>query len=124
MPEHQEWLEGLQERVVQEGQEARLQDVGANGTQLIFSKGLANGKVGTRTWRIDVENPAPGVRPGSLHVQLNDVTGATRYEYARGGKFKTKDGEKLPSKIQNDIDNDPEAQTGIRKGLGILNEKW
>lgn len=92
---------------------------GANGTK-IQSQTLANGEVRTHKWRIDVENPAPGKRPGSLHVQLGGK-GSKHYEYDNG-KFVAKDGAKLPNKVQKNIDNSPEAQNAIRKGLRFLGE--
>ncbi|RZS38815.1 intein [Herbihabitans rhizosphaerae] len=89
---------------------------GACGVKLDKSITVASGQVGKRAWRIDVENGAPGERPGSLHVQLDNVTGATRYEYdSATGKFFTADGIPLPNKIQKDIDQ--KAQAGIRKAL-------
>ncbi len=97
---------------------------GANGQQYGFSKPVANGTAGRTPWRIDLENPRPGYSPASLHVQLNDKTGATRYEYSGSGKFKTKDGDPLPRKVQNDIDKDPKAQKKIREALDTLKEKW
>lgn len=93
---------------------------GANGTQ-VTSQTLANGTVGQYKYRIDVENPAPGKRPGSLHVQLGGK-GSKHYEYSRG-KFVARDGTRLPRAVQKAIDKDPDAQQGIRKGLKILGEK-
>lgn len=97
---------------------------GANGQQYIFSKPVADGTAGRTPWRIDLENPSPGYRPASLHVQLDNVKGGTRYEYAGKGKFKTSDGESLPRKVQQDIDDDQKAQRKIREALESLKEKW
>lgn len=57
----------------------------------------AEGSVELRSchkYRIDVENPAPGKRPGSLDVQLGGK-GSKHYEYSRG-KFVARDGTRLP----------------------------
>jgi hypothetical protein len=94
---------------------------GANGTR-VTSKTLANGSVGQYTYRIDVENPTPGERPGSLHVQLGG-RGSTHYEYRRGGKFYSRNGTPLPRQVQQAIDKSPKAQAGIREGLRYLGGK-
>jgi hypothetical protein len=94
---------------------------GAKGTKVI-SQTLYNGSVGSYKYRIDVENPAPGKRPGSLHVQLGG-RGSTHYEYdARSKTFKTRSGAPLPRKVRDDIDNDPKARQMIKRGLRILGE--
>ncbi|MFC7622328.1 hypothetical protein [Microlunatus sp. GCM10028923] len=97
---------------------------GANGQQYPFSKPVADGTAGRTPWRIDLENPRPGYRPASLHVQLDNVKGGTRYEYAGKGKFRTSKGASLPRKVQEDIDNDEKAQRKIREALESLKEKW
>lgn len=91
---------------------------GANGTQ-VTSKTLAHGTVSGYKWRIDVENPAPGKRLGSLHVQLGGQ-GSKHYEHTKSGKFVARDGTPLPRTVQRSIDRDPKAQAGIREGLKIL----
>lgn len=94
---------------------------GAKGTKVI-SQTLYNGSVGSYKYRIDVENPAPGKRPGSLHVQLGG-RGSTHYEYDTRSKiFRTSGGTRLPRKVQDDIDNDLKARQMIRRGLKILGE--
>ena len=59
--------------------------LGARGTQ-VTSKTLAN----RPGYRIDVENPAPGVRPGQLHLQDSAAanTGSSRWsgEKRHGGR--------------------------------------
>jgi len=94
---------------------------GANGAQ-VTSKTLGEGTVGQYKYRIDVENPAPGRRPGSLHVQLGG-RGSTHYEYGKRGKFFARDGTPLPRQVQQAIDKSPKAQAAIRDGLRILGEK-
>jgi hypothetical protein len=94
---------------------------GANGTQ-VTSKTVANGAVGQYKYRIDVENPAPGRRAGSLHVQLGG-RGSTHYEYGKGGKFFARDGTPLPRQVQREIDRSPKAQAGIKEALRILGGK-
>jgi hypothetical protein len=96
---------------------------GANGAKLSWSKPVANGSAGGRAWRIDLENPEPGYRDGSLHVQLDNRLGGTRWEYAGEGKFKTEDGTKLPNAVQKDIDR--RAEDDIRNALKrYLKEPW
>lgn len=96
---------------------------GAHGVKVPWSKPVANGSVGGRDWRIDLENPDPGYRKGSLHVQLDNRLGGTRWEYAGGGKFKTADGTKLPNAVQKDIDR--RAEDDIRNALKrYLKEPW
>lgn len=95
--------------------------LGANGTQ-VTSQTLNFGTVGRYKYRIDVENPAPGRRPGSLHVQLGG-RGSTHYEYRSGGKFYARDGTPLPRQVQKHIDRSSKAQAGIREGLRILGER-
>jgi hypothetical protein len=94
--------------------------LGASGTQ-VTSRTVANGSVSQYKYRIDVENPAPGVRPGSLHVQLGG-RGSMHFEYVRGGRFIAADGTLLPRRVQLEIDSSRHAQAGIREGLRILGE--
>jgi RHS repeat-associated protein len=84
--------------------------LGENGTQ-VTSKTLTPGN---RDYRIDVENPAPGVRPGQLHLQ------------DRGGKylynFETSEFEGLPNSLARRIAKDPAVAQAIEKGkiyLGV-----
>lgn len=95
---------------------------GAKG-QRITSKTLYEADIRGYHYRIDVENPAPGKRPGSLHVQLGG-RGSTHYEYNPKTKaFTTRNGERLPRRVQQHLDSDPEAQRKIRYGLQLLGER-
>lgn len=95
---------------------------GAKGQQII-SQTLYRGAVGQYRYRLDVENPAPGKRPGSLHVQLGGK-GSTHYEYNSGSKkFVSRSGERLPRQVQDAIDKDPVAQRMIKRGLQRLGER-
>ncbi|MFB9902889.1 hypothetical protein [Allokutzneria oryzae] len=91
------------------------------GGQQITSRTLRDGvKVGQYTYRLDVENPAPGKRPGSLHVQLGGK-GSKHYEYDEDKrKFIGRDGEELPAKVQDAIDKDPKTQAQIQYALKSL----
>lgn len=82
--------------------------LGEDGTQ-VTSKTLTPGN---RPYRIDVENPAPGVRPGQLHLQT------------RGGKylynFDTGEFEGIPGSLARQIANDPAVAQAIAKGKTYL----
>ncbi|MFI1657312.1 putative T7SS-secreted protein [Streptomyces sp. NPDC020472] len=86
--------------------------IGANGPQ-ITSKTLWN----HGPYRIDVENPNPGQRPGQLHFQDQSNKGA-KYQFDfESGKF-----EGLPRSIEKAVGNNPGFIAGIRKGLAALGE--
>ncbi|MFJ9328102.1 putative T7SS-secreted protein [Streptomyces sp. NPDC101230] len=86
--------------------------IGANGTQ-ITSKTLWN----HGPYRIDVENPDPGGRPGQLHFQDQSNKGA-KYQY----DFETGKFEGLPRSVEKAVGNNPGFIAGIRKGLAALGE--
>ncbi|MFJ7523738.1 RHS repeat-associated core domain-containing protein [Streptomyces griseus] len=86
--------------------------IGANGTQ-ITSKTLWN----HGPYRIDVENPDPGGRPGQLHFQDQSNKGA-KYQY----DFETGKFEGLPRSVEKAVGNSPGFIAGIRKGLAALGE--
>jgi Pretoxin HINT domain len=83
--------------------------LGENGTQ-VTSKTLTPGN---RGYRIDVENPAPGVRPGQLHLQ--DAAGG-KYLY----NFETGEFEGIPNSLAKAIANDPAVARAIAKGAVYL----
>ena len=86
--------------------------IGANGTQ-ITSKTLWN----HGPYRIDVENPNPGERPGQLHFQDQSNKGA-KYQYDfESGKF-----EGLPRSIEKAVGGTSGFIGAIRKGLAALGE--
>ncbi|WP_225801507.1 hypothetical protein [Streptomyces sp. NK15101] len=86
--------------------------IGANGPQ-ITSKPLWN----QGPYRIDVENPNPGQRPGQLHFQDQSNKGAKyRFDF-ESGKF-----EGLPRSIEKSVGSNPGFIAGIRKGLAALGE--
>ncbi|MEU2762078.1 putative T7SS-secreted protein [Streptomyces sp. NPDC007094] len=86
--------------------------IGANGTQ-ITSKTLWN----HGPYRIDVENPDPGGRPGQLHFQDQSNKGA-KYQY----DFDTGKFEGLPRSVEKAVGSSPGFIAGIRKGLAALGE--
>ncbi|MGW5424057.1 putative T7SS-secreted protein [Streptomyces sp. NPDC003943] len=86
--------------------------IGANGPQ-ITSKTLWN----HGPYRIDVENPNPGQRPGQLHFQDQSNKGA-KYQF----DFETGKFEGLPRSIEKAVGNNPGFIAGIRKGLAALGE--
>lgn len=103
------------------GKSGRSTMRGANGAKII-SRTLDRGTVKQYTYRIDVENPAPGKRPGSLHVQLGGRR-SKHYEYGKDGDFVARDGTKLPRTVQNAIDKRSSTQKAIRDGLELLGER-
>lgn len=84
--------------------------VGPNGTQITSSTVWLRGP-----YRIDVENPNPGVRPGQMHFQ-DQATGA-KYLYNHDtGKF---DG--MPNSLQKELDKKmPDYKKAIAKGNRFL----
>ena len=88
--------------------------IGENGTQTA-SKTMWQGKAG----RIDVENPAPGVRPGQIHFQ--DWAGRKAMYNFENGAFFHLDGS--VSKTAMDLLYDhPGFQNGVTKALALLGE--
>jgi len=82
--------------------------IGKGGTQ-VTSRTLFQ----TETLRIDVENPAPGVRPGQLHVQ--DKAG-NKYLY----DFEAEQFKELPRPLAETLAADPAAQRAIVTGKRYL----
>lgn len=84
--------------------------LGENGTQ-VTSKTLTK----RPGYRIDVENPAPGVRPGQLHLQ--DAAGGKYLYNFESGAF-----EGIPSALAKQIARDPAIARAIVTGgryLGV-----
>ena len=84
--------------------------LGQGGTQ-ITSKTTWKGVSG----RIDVENPAPGKRPGQIHYQ--DATGVKYLYDPTSGRFLG-----APKSV-NELLSDPLFRQGIDKGLKYLGER-
>lgn len=82
--------------------------IGERGTQ-VTSRTLLR----TETFRIDVENPAPGTRPGHLHLQ--DDAG-NKYLY----NFEADEFEGLPRSLAKTILKDPAATRAIATGKRYL----
>jgi hypothetical protein len=82
--------------------------IGEGGTQ-VTSRTLLQ----TESYRIDVENPAPGVRPGQLHLQ-DDAGNTYLYDF-EAEKF---DG--LPRSLANKLANDPVATRAVVTGKRYL----
>ena len=81
--------------------------LGARGTQ-VTSQTLTN----RPGYRIDVENPAPGVRPGQLHLQ----TDSSKFLY----DFETEQFVGISRSLQRTIDRDPAVQRAIATGRRYL----
>jgi hypothetical protein len=69
--------------------------------------------VQNENYRIDVENPNPGVRPGQLHLQ--DSAG-NKYQY----NFATNQFEGLPKSLARQVSKDPATARAIVRGLRYL----
>jgi hypothetical protein len=82
--------------------------VGARGTQVTSKTLLENDR-----FHIDVENPAPGSRPGQLHLQ--DYAG-NKYQY----NFETGRFEALPNQLAKFVAKDPAVARAINTGLRYL----
>jgi RHS repeat-associated protein len=87
--------------------------LGEKGTQVISIPLWRNKQKGRV--RIDVENPAPGKRPGDLHIQDDDTGGKWHYD-PKTGDFKG-----APDRI-NDLLNREDVKRAIEQGLRILGE--
>ncbi|MRH92833.1 hypothetical protein GFY24_36365 [Nocardia sp. SYP-A9097] len=86
-----------------------LGESGANTTSKTLTQPPAKGPY----YRIDVENPNPGVRPGQMHLQ--DDAGNKYYYNFNTGEF-----EDAPASFINKISKDPQFQRAIRKGAAML----
>lgn len=82
--------------------------LGEAGTQ-VTSRTLLQ----TETYRVDVENPAPGVRPGQLHLQ--DDSG-NKYLY----DFDADEFKDLPRSLADKLTDDPAAKRAIATGKRYL----
>jgi filamentous hemagglutinin len=88
--------------------------IGENGTQ-VTSKSVWRGQEG----RLDVENPAPGVRDGQMHFQ--DWGGAKAQYNFDNGAFFNSDGS-ANSTAMNLLYNDSGFQSAVWNGLRYLGE--
>jgi large repetitive protein len=84
--------------------------IGSNGARFT-SQEMGRGK----GWRVDAENPNPGGRPGQLHLQ--DYSG-NKYQY----NFETGQFEGMPGRLAKTLQNDPQVQRAIARGLQYLGE--
>lgn len=83
--------------------------LGENGTQVTSKTLTPPGSA----YRVDVENPAPGVRPGQLHLQTR---GGAKYLY----DFNQDEFVGLPSSIAREVGRDPAVARAITKGRAYL----
>ena len=89
---------------------------GENGTQFESKTTWKNGK----TERIDIENPAPGERPGQIHY--HEPNNTKWYLDVNEMKFyNQKTGEMAPKSIQKILKN-KDVINAINKGLKFLGE--
>jgi hypothetical protein len=86
--------------------------IGSKGTQLTSKTMWLKG-----SYRIDVENPNPGQRPGQIHFQ-DQATGA-KYLY----NFKTGEFDGMPNSLKKELAKKfPDFAKGITKGRSALGE--
>ena len=90
--------------------------VGENGTQTSSKTTWKNGK----TERIDVENPAPGERPGQVHYH-DSSNNKWYYDIEENVFYDQKTGDLAPKSVQKLL-NDKNFMKGIKKALDILGE--
>ena len=86
--------------------------LGANGTQTTSTTVF---KSRTDAGRIDVENPAPGVRSGQIHYQIGDQK--YLYDVSRGAFINA-------PRAVNDLLSNAGFRNGIKKALKYLGEKY
>lgn len=86
--------------------------IGSNGPQ-ITSKTLWD----QGPYRIDVENPNPGQRPGQLHFQ-DQMNKSAKYQY----NFETRQFDGLPRSVLKAVGSNQGFIAAIRKGLAALGE--
>jgi len=86
--------------------------IGSKGTQLTSKTMWLKG-----SYRIDVENPNPGQRPGQIHFQ-DQATGA-KYLY----DFKTGEFDGMPNSLKKELAKKfPDFVKGVTKGKSALGE--
>lgn len=90
--------------------------VGENGTRTSSKTTWKNGK----TERIDVENPAPGERPGQIHYH-DSSNNKWYYDIEENVFYNQKTGDLAPKRVQKLL-NDKNFIKGIKKALDILGE--
>ena len=90
--------------------------IGENGTQVTSKTTWQNGP----TERIDVENPAPGVRDGNIHYHDSNNS-KYLYDMLNNQFINNETGELAPNSIQKLLGNSS-IQRGIEKGKRILGE--
>ena len=73
-----------------------------------------------KTERIDVENPAPGERPGQIHYHDSN-NNKWYYDIENNTFYDQKTGDLAPKSVQKLL-NDNNFMKGIKKALGILGE--
>lgn len=83
--------------------------IGERGTQ-VPSQTLRN----TPKYRLDVENPAPGVRDGQIHIQA----GGEKYQY----DFVENGFPGLPNGLRRVIEQDSQFNARLQNGLRVLGE--
>jgi RHS repeat-associated protein len=86
--------------------------IGANGTKITSQTAWNEGP-----YRIDVENPDPGGRPGQMHFQDQSNKSAKYYWDHQNGGFQG-----MPSKLADKLASNRGYQNGIKKGLNWLGE--
>ena len=100
--------------------------IGPRAKRLVNGEGGMIGNVGVRVtsreldrgkgWRLDVENPNPGQRPGQIHLQ--DYVGNKWLYDLETGRFVD-----MPRKLEQELMRDPRIRRALEKGLRDLGEE-
>lgn len=86
--------------------------IGENGTQITSQTAWLEG-----SYRIDIENPNPGMRPGQMHFQDQSNIGVKyQWDFENGGFIG------MPTRLANQLSNNRGFQAGITKDLNWLGE--
>ena len=100
--------------------------IGPRAKRLVNGEGGVIGELGVRVtsreldrgkgWRLDVENPNPGQRPGQIHLQ--DYR-KHKWQYdLETGRFVD-----MPRKLEQELMGDPRIRRALEKGLRDLGEE-
>jgi hypothetical protein len=100
--------------------------IGPRAKRLVEREGVMIGSAGVRVtsrtlrkgkgWRLDLENPNPGQRPGQLHLQ-DYAGGKWLYDFG-SGRFVG-----LPRRLEQEVMSDPRFRTALLRALHNLGEE-
>lgn len=73
-------------------------------------------------YRIDVENPKPGVRPGQLHLQAG--SNEYLYDFGTGDWVPTSGSAAMSNRLAASVAANPQVAAAIARGATYLNVPW